>query len=189
MRHRDVFPLPLPFPDAARPADAWHVSRQMRRRLRGTGCWKQWANEVTFTLNSLAGQSPQKVALTSLQEGVLERVAASCRMMGKPPEDLTQAGAFFELCGTKLPYLSEGVGPVPYDRDFVALPSGSAPPISTMEHPPAKHRDLVTGVDAAMLNPSGLAEQQLQADGLSQPYIDPAFRSGVVYGQFIRGLI
>ena len=161
----------------------------MRRRLRGTGCWKQWANEFVFTLNSLVGAHASTEAPTSLQKGVLEHVATACQRMGKPPEGLTPAGAFFELGGSKLPYLGEGVGPVPYDRDLVALPSGSAPPISTMEHLPARHRERVTGVYAAMLNPPSVAEQLLEADGLSVPYIDPAFRSGAVYGAFLRDLL
>ena len=54
--------------------------------------------------------------------------------MGKPPADLTPAGAFLELCGTKLPYLGEGAGPIPYERDLVALPSGSALPVDPLEH-------------------------------------------------------
>ena len=45
------------------------------------------------------------------------------------------------------------------------------------------------GVYAAMLNPPSVADQQLEADGLSQPYINPAFRSGAVYGAFLRDLL
>ena len=58
-----------------------------------------------------------------------------------------------------------------------------------MEHLPTRHRERVTGVYAAMLNPPSVAEQQLEADGLSVPYIDPAFRSGAVYGAFLRDLL
>ena len=58
-----------------------------------------------------------------------------------------------------------------------------------MEHLPARHRERVIGVDAAMLNLPSVALQQLEADGLTVPHVDPAFRSGPVYGAFIRDLM
>ena len=113
MRQRDVFPLPLPYPHAPSLAGAWHKSRALRRRLRGTGGWQQWANDVVDTLNRLAGLASADLPPTALQQNVLEHVGRACREMGKPPDGLTPAGAFIELCGAKLPYLGEGAGPVP----------------------------------------------------------------------------
>ena len=40
-----------------------------------------------------------------------------------------------------------------------------------------------------MLKSPSVAKQQLEADELSQPYIDPAFRSGAVYGACLRNLL
>ena len=123
MRQHDICPLPLPYPSAYTLSGAWHRSRRMRRRLRSTGCWRQRANECALTLNGLAGHSSASGAPTCLQKDVLEQVAAACQQMGKPPADMSAAGAFQELCGSKLLYLGEGVGPVLYERDKVALPS------------------------------------------------------------------
>ena len=106
--------------------------------------------------------------------------------MGKPPADMSGAWVFQELCGSKLPYLGEGAGPVPYERDKVTLPSGRSMPLSTPEHLSTSQRERLEGETVALLTSSLAAEQALHDAGIAQPYADPAFKSSVIYGQLIR---
>eukprot|EP00972_Heterocapsa_arctica_P085698 12628444-Heterocapsa_arctica.AAC.1 len=85
--------------------------------------------------------------------------------MGKRPAELTSAGAYLELCGSSLPYLSEGDGPVPYDRDLVSLPDVGVSAVPCEPLLTSAHRDLVEGGHASMLRTAEGAAQALELEG------------------------
>ena len=62
-------------------------------------------------------------------------------------------------------------------------------PLNTLEHLPKSHRERLEGENAALLESSLAAEQALHDVGIIQPYVDPAFRSSMTYGHFIRDLL
>ena len=120
---RDVLPLPLPFPCASLLASAQCHSRGTRRRLRANGLWQQWANSGISALNDLAGYSTVSCVASKLQHSVSADLVSHYRMMDKPPVDLLPSGALSELCRHKMHYFDNEVGPVPYKRESVALPT------------------------------------------------------------------
>eukprot|EP00972_Heterocapsa_arctica_P051776 7616361-Heterocapsa_arctica.AAC.1 len=60
-----------------------------------------------------------------------------------PPAELTCAGTYLELCGSSL--LSEGDGPVPYDRDLVSLHDVGDSAVPCEPLLTSARRDLVEG--------------------------------------------
>ena len=123
---KEILPLPLPFPAAAG-EPVWHPSRWTRRRLRATQSSQGWANDCVAAINQLAGCADTPVLPPSrAQSIVLERVATSVKVLGKP-QIVSPAGAFRELCGQKAPYVTLDGGPTPYQRELLSLPEISSP--------------------------------------------------------------
>ena len=108
--------------------------------------------------------------------------------IGKPPSDSTAAGAIKELCGTKVPCFDEGGGPAPNVRERVSLPEIGSLPLDVHEALNPVHRELALGADTAMLNSAEDTKQALETADVAQPYVDPAFNSPAICGQFIRDL-
>ena len=151
-RSRDLLPLPLPFPGAGTLCAASHPSRSMRRRLRSTGLWQQLSNDAVTCLNELDGsRGICDQFCTSAQSDATSRIVAACRDLGKPPCNLTPAGAFVELCGSAPPYLTDDGGPAPYCREALSLPSVGGVPASCEANLPAEVRDQLVGENPSML--------------------------------------
>ena len=189
-RQRDLFPLPEPFPNAGVLSSARHASKAMRRRLRATGCWQQWANDTVGTLNQLNGGSKSLLdnhLPTLLQQVSLDEISSACREMGKPPSDLHPAGAFFELCGSKAPYFDLSGGPIPYEQGNISLPA-ECPACDGLGLIPAEHRDKFFGSESSLLNNSDEISTALLDAGVKKPYVDDAFRSPKIYGGFLSEL-
>ena len=75
-------------------------------------------------MNHLSGQSvAPDVTPHPLSEGLPRSNIKAFLQMGRPPV-LSAVGAFKELCGNRVPYISEGGGPEPYHRGNVSLPVG-----------------------------------------------------------------
>ena len=160
----------------------------MRRRVRGTGQWQQWANDGIDAVNGLYGASTPSASPTPLQQHSLDRLVATYREMGRPPSDISSAGAFAELCGTKVPYLDEGSGVQPYQRDLVSLPAtgGSATTITDFLEP--VHCERLVGPNSSLLRPESELESAFLKAGVCTPHCDPSFNSPRVYGTFLRDL-
>lgn len=187
-RQRDLLPLPPPFPDAGGLCQAQHASRWVRRRLLATGRWQQWANDAARTLNDFyGGCSPVPEFASSLQAPCLARIANACERVGRPPAEMSPAGAFVELCGASLPYLADAGGLMPYDKGLVSLLGIGATPFPCEESLSPAHRDLVVGDRASMLSSSDETAAALEREGV-KPYVDPAFRSPNVYVESLSSL-
>ena len=188
MRQRDLLPLPLPFGDVF-DGPANHPSRWVRRRVRAKQSWQGWANDGVVALNHLSGQSvAPDVTPTPCQKACLDRISRLFLQMGKPPV-LSAVGAFKELCGNRVPYISEGGGPEPYHRGNVSLPvGGGITQLGTATFPTA-HLDLLEGLPARLLNSPDDTRHALEECGLESPFVDAAFKSPVVYGEFLQELL
>ncbi len=53
MRHRDVLPLPVPFPSVGKLGGLRVSSRSIQRKLRAKVGWQLWANQLAETLSEL----------------------------------------------------------------------------------------------------------------------------------------
>ena len=129
-RQRDLLPLPIPFPGII-PALPTKLTRCSVRRIHARQAWQSWANSGVLTVNHLYKPNSQCQHTPSRsQTAALDQFCAKYKAMGKPPVDLTPAGALRELCHQSVPYLSgsDDGGPIPFDADLVSLPDvGSCP--------------------------------------------------------------
>ena len=131
-----------------------------------------------YSPNSNCQHTPSRA-----QTAALDQFCDKYKAMGKPPADLTPAGALRELCHQSLPYLCEEGGPIPFDADLVSLPDVGGRPADPQALLSSAHSDLIRGPNAPMLRSKGDAEQVLQSSGLDKPYIDPSFRSSRIYAK------
>ena len=186
---KDLFPLPPPFPLVGQLASVVGVSRSVRRRLRRTGLWQQWANEGVATLNALSGRPDGSSCEPSpCQLASLEGLAEPFKRMGLPPPDLHPAEAFRELCGNSVPYLAENLGLASFERDNVALPSGNLPVIDTVAGLSPEHAHILNGADSSLLNSPEATAAALDVAGIVKPHHDPAFNAPRPYADFLRSL-
>ena len=108
---KELFPLPLPYPQAGKLCHAAGHSRSVRRQLRRSGMWQQWANDAVQSLNCLAGRPGEQESAPSVAQQVsLDGLVEPFKRMGLPPADLYPAEAFRELCGTMPGYTEEVAG-------------------------------------------------------------------------------
>ena len=122
---------------------------------------------------------------TKAQGLVLSRVSGLCRAMGRPPSELTAAGAFIELRGQHLPYVpDDGVGPVPYEPGQVSLPDQVGPMASPKDCLCAAHSELLEGGRSCLLQSPEEIRPAIELCGVSKPYVDPAFNSPKLYSAF-----
>ena len=124
----------------------------------------------------------------SCQSLCLDRISQAYLKIGKPPV-LSAVGAFKELCGNRVPYISEDGGPEPYIKGTVFLPDGGG--VTSLDGAtfPSAHLDLLSGSPARLLNGPRESADALDECGLTSPYMDAAFRSPAVYGEFIQSLL
>ena len=188
-RSRDLLPLPLPFTALPRSVPRG-ASRYSIRRLHAKAGWQRWANEGVNTINNLAGELNPKPSLPSaLQSRALADFVKPYKDVGKPPALLTPARAFTELCNSSLPYITDGGGPAPYDRENLSLPSVGGILVDPIPNLGPGPRDLVTGVRKPMLRSEMDAAAILQESMCSKPHVDPAFNSPKVYADFLQLLL
>ena len=112
----------------------------------------------------------------------------SYEALGRPPCDMSPSGAFHELRGQRLPYLGSPTAVAPYEQGRVALPSVGGCPVDTEGKLPPWQRDLLVGSNARMLRCESDGDAYRADLGLQQPYVDDAFRSPRVYGEFVSDL-
>ena len=183
---RELLPFPAPFPNAPCLRSAHNRSRGVRRRLHATGAWQQWANSGVSAINSLAGLGPSTSRdKTPLQ---LSRIVDANKDVGQPPSSLSPAGALRELCRESLPYLTEDAGPASFKPGLVALPELSQTACQSESALCSEHRDRLDGAGSTLLNSVDATQRALLDADLEKPYVDPAFRSPKVYGQFLSDL-
>ena len=96
--------------------------------------------------------------------------------MGRPLDCSTPAGAFVELCHSKVPYLSDTGGPEPYFRENVSLPDSAGPIVSCDTQLRPAHRELVVGENARMLENEHIANARQEHEGVT-PFVEPSARS------------
>ena len=119
-RQRDSLPLPTPFPGVSFALPTKH-SRYSVRRIHARQAWQPWANFGVLTANQMYGPNSQcQHTPYRAQTAALDQFCNKYKAMGKPPVDLTPAGALRELCHQSLPYLCEEGGPIPFDADLVS---------------------------------------------------------------------
>ncbi|CAK0895306.1 unnamed protein product, partial [Prorocentrum cordatum] len=101
---RELFPLPLPFPDSSGNdfLDSSAACRAVRRRANASTNWRLWANETTRSLNRVHGCSDFDSTVFKPSVGqlkILERISDLVASAGPP--SCTSAEAFHELCGAR----------------------------------------------------------------------------------------
>ena len=184
----DLLPLPPPFPFSGT-GDLKGLSRCVRRRILCKAGWQGWANDGVAALNMLAGVAGSSSQVPSLaQRDALARITKAYASLAKPP-DMSPAGAFKELCGSRVPYLSESAGPEPYVRDLLSLPDGGGLMEISGDSFPSEHLELLDRASTRMLRTAVDAEAELQAAGIKSPYIDANLRNPRTYGRFLDDLL
>ena len=175
---RDLLPFPLPFPAAGNLPKGPHISRSIRRKLCTKQGWQTWANDGAEATNELYGSHSSFAGpLTASKEAALAQFCNHYRNVDKPPSDVSPAGAFLELCQNSLPYLSESVGPAPYDNEKISLPDACNDPANPLSCLSPEHLELISGPGNPMLRPEDEALHELDDLGLSHAHVDPAFNS------------
>jgi len=190
---RDLLPLPLP---RARPAPREELrccsaSRAVKRcALRRCSADVRF-NAVVRTINEIGGKptpppglvEPSLAQLSCLLE--LERALADFGV----PDDTPAAGAFTQLCGTRVGY--EDAGPrVSFQRELVSFPPPGLEPAD-----PGKWlsgRDLLYWEhwQDSLRRPSDEAAALRQQLGLRKAYSDPALvRRPKAYAEFVKSLL
>ena len=183
---RDLLPFPLPFPAAGNLPKGPHISRSIRRKLCTKQGWQTWANDGAEATNELYGSHSSFAGpLTASKEAALAQFCNHYRNVDKPPSDVSPAGAFLELCQNSLPYLSESVGPAPYDNEKISLPDACNDPANPLSCLSPEHLELISGPGNPMLRPEDEALHELDDLGLSHAHVDPAFNSPKIYVQFL----
>ena len=185
-----MFPLPLPFPEALGLRRSVKISRAVRRRIATSYAWRSWANDGVNSLNSLAGcsQKPCVAAASAAQSGSLANLSNAYKVVGKPPSDFCAAGAFTELCGKALPYISDGSGPAPYEQGNVSLPDAVDRILDVDQFLRDGNSDHIVSKCSSMLCSADVASEQLLDSGILKPHVDPAFNCSKVYGAFLRDM-
>ncbi len=106
---KDLLSLPAPFPEAHR-GQRFHT-RSVCRRVGARQSWKGRANDAVSSMSELAGlPAAMAVAPSACQSAAAAMISEAVSSLAKPSEGLSAAGAFHELCGSRVPYLSEGGG-------------------------------------------------------------------------------
>ena len=191
-RQRGIFPLPLP-PRGT--AVETHLSRTCQRRSQSRKHVDDWLCEMVVSLNSMylgqefmADQSaPFRPSMS--QRLCLERMRAAILRMGKPPEDLTGAGAFQGL-RANLGYSGETPASLAdFQMDKVSMPGAGGVPssLNSILGPPEAQKVLEV-LRNKMVSPGDVKTRKLQS-GLKAPYFDPVLKSGsATYVEFLHRL-
>ena len=137
------------------------------------------------------GSAPVGISPSVGQEVCLDFVRGLYKGMGPPPDNISAAEAFTELCGARDGYSGESPAPrASYHREHVSLPAGGAPP--------ANGSRLLSGGDRlawedwrhVIRRDSAEAQDVRRECGVHQPYLDRKLaRSPKVYAQFIADLV
>ena len=187
-RQRDLLPFPLPFSHSPVSPAPVSPSRCSLRRLHAKRAWQTWANDGALTLNALNGTLGfASCSATPPQAVALGQFCSQFKLMGPPPSDFGPARAFTELCGQTLPYFSNSCGPAPFKEDLVALPAGHNDPVDPFSLLSAEHSELLKDEVSLLQDPLDL-ESSFERNGVSQAYVDPAFKNPKVYGEFLKKL-
>ena len=189
VRHRGLFPIPVPVVNAAnKPADA---SRSVLRRWQAHQHVEEWHRDLVQTLNAMfmgderqgnfdgGGRHTlsQRICLARMKQAILDA--------GKPPDGINGREALLEL-QAKPGYAGDPAHLAPMDLDLISLPPSSTTAASLNmifgeEARNFKHR-LMSKVSAEVDVARRKAETELRA-----PYVDPLLRSSPrKYADFCR---
>ena len=191
-RQRGIFPLPLPPRETA--VDP-HLSRTCQRRSQSRQHVDDWLCEMVVSLNSMyLGQEFMADQSASFRPSMsqrlcLERMRTAILRMGKPPEDLTGAGAFQEL-RANLGYSGDTPASLAdFQMDKVSMPGAGGVPssLNSILGPPEAQKVLEV-LRNKMVSPGDVKTRKLQS-GLKAPYFDPVLKSGsATYVEFLHRL-
>ena len=126
---------------------------------------------------------------TRLQQLVLDDLSKQYKAMGRPPSDITTAGALVELCGAAGPCIFDHGGPAPFQEGDLALPD-EPPSCSVEEAIASEHlKPLDSSGDTVMHTSDKDILAEIDTVGTDSPCVDPAFRSLKINGQFLSQLV
>jgi len=185
---KSLLPLPVPFPSVRWPTHS-NVSRSILRRAHSKMGWQSWANQGICTVNQLNGvPGDPRARPNRAQTAALSQFCSEYKSMGKPPDQLTPAGAFTELCHDSLPYIADGGGPAPYDRNKLSLPNMDSTPVAPECNLCLEHSNTLRGKGVPMLRSVSQAAEAVADSGLSRPHVDSAFFCPRTYATFLCNL-
>ena len=194
VRHRGIFPLPVPPLNAG--LDQSVFSRSTRRKHLMHRHADEWVRDMVCTLNSMyAGSefvapkfsSPFKANLS--QRLVIDGLRDSVYQLGKPPSDVDGRGALLELqaglgyTGESLPASLAG-----YSRDLVSLPEIGGDP-SSLDSILGPQAPVVLNTLRHKLLSPGVARARIVDSELKRSYVDPILQhQKSVYAEFVTRL-
>ena len=192
VRHRGVFPFPVPRVDNIT-EEALELSRSSRRRLESRSHEDVWVRDIVTSLNEMFCGSEEMGNFegdgrpTLSQTICLETFKQVVRDAGKPPADVTGREALAEL-QTRPGYAGDPAHLAPMNLDLLSLPSpGSRGATMTEIFEDVAEsfvQRLMTKVSA-----DAVSRQRIGESGLRAPYVDPMIReSPRLYASFCRKL-
>ena len=130
---REFLPSPLPFPRRGLTENLQELSRGVQRRLHAKDHWQGWCNDGVGAINKMysGDRIPGDACASGGQVECLDNLVPAYQRMGKPPNDITAAGAFRELCGTRVGYSVEPCPRAQFGSGVIAMPPAGTVPIDT----------------------------------------------------------
>lgn len=190
-RNRDIFPLPsqgeenlsnFTMPSGHSRCSARRLAKKMHKQ--------RWLNEAIFALNELSGapySKPPRDPQNAGQAAVISRLTEAFGRVPPPPTDLTEAGAYHELCGSNVLYQpAEFPKTAPYNKELV-----SWPPIGSRPSPLGDNLD---GAALSMLEDPSLMLREIdeienESNACIKTFAEPTLcRRPYVYADFLKRL-
>lgn len=201
-QRRRVAREPLPLPALPALGGAWRgeakpLARRGQQRASRRAAAEGDVRRCLTALNSLytgdpldAGveMPPSGAALSAVQHLVRSRVEESVRLLGPPPEGLSEGEALRAL-RLGHGYSDESGGPSPYVASRVALPEEGSAPIALSRLWGAGGDEVVAEFIRSRIVLVQEARKVLRLEGPRRPYGDPLLRDPRTYGGLLRRLV
>ena len=180
MRHRGVFPFPVPRAGDFADLEAG-LSRSSRRKVEAHCHQSKWVADIVMSLNEMFGGSEKMGSFvgdgrpTLSQAICLERIKQAVKDAGKPPAEVSGREALAEL-QTRPGYAQEGAHLAPMDLDLLSLPEKGSRGATMAEIFDGAAESFVQRL-MTKVSAEEVGCQRKAASGLRAPYVDPLIKN------------
>ena len=175
-RQRSLFPLPCTPSSELRPPDFGHrrPCRAVRRRLAAKIQHERWADDGIHALNQLSGapfSSPPCHARNKMQEMAVSRIRSIYSQVAPPPDHLSAAGAFSELCGSASRYSPTDLAKTArYTKDLMSWPAEGSIATPVLDLLDGADFEMVTDWEKPCFVPSSSGSNTLTVLSVPNPF-------------------
>ena len=179
-RQRNLFPLPCTPSSELRPPDFGHrrPCRAVRRRFAAKIQHDRWADDGIQALNQVSGapfSNPPRHVQNKMQEMAVSRIRSVYSQVAPPPDHMSAAGAFSELCGSASRYSPTDLAKTArYTKDLMSWPPEGSIATPVLDLLEGADFEMVNDWGKTLLRPVEQREQYLNCAERPKPFLEPS---------------